>query len=227
MASSFSTAPTPWLSPPRRYRSCSLTWVQADRVHRLPDPAMRSPYRRPGEPDHQSADRRRRNDSQKSVCSSATGCSAAIGRPRFRLDASWLSILPITHPWAKLGLSLTIHRELLLPTTETDRWLSTRSAAPRSPTSESFRASLPETLESFLQPPLEGAVLHTYGSGNAPDRAELLAVLRAGERRAAWCLVNCTQCLEGTVKMSAYATGSALADVGVVSGQRHELQKRH
>ena len=74
-----------------------------------------------------------------------------------------------------------------------------------------------ETLHGFLQPPLEGAVLHTYGVGNAPDRPELLAVLRAASDRGV-VLVNCTQCLEGSVRMAEYATGSALRDAGVVSG---------
>ncbi len=80
-----------------------------------------------------------------------------------------------------------------------------------------FPGITPETLEGFLRPPLEGAVLHTYGSGNAPDRPELLAVLRRASDRGV-VLVNCTQCLEGSVCMASYATGSALAGAGVVSG---------
>ncbi len=113
------------------------------------------------------------------------------------------------------GVELTIHRQRFLP-------------APSGPVAfhdvggvqvadlRIFPGITPETLESFLKP-LEGAVLHTYGVGNAPDRPELLAILRRASERGV-VLVNCTQCLEGAVRMNAYATGSALAGAGVVSG---------
>lgn len=80
-----------------------------------------------------------------------------------------------------------------------------------------FPGITPEALHSFLGPPLQGAVLHTYGAGNAPDRRELLTVLRQASERGV-VLVNCTQCLEGSVNMADYATGNALRRVGVVSG---------
>jgi L-asparaginase len=73
------------------------------------------------------------------------------------------------------------------------------------------------TLGRLLEPPLEGAVLHTYGAGNAPDDLAFLAVLRGATERGV-VLVNCTQCLEGSVRMREYATGNALREAGVVSG---------
>lgn len=73
------------------------------------------------------------------------------------------------------------------------------------------------TLERLLAPPLQGAVLQTFGSGNAPDRHP--ALLRALERAttAGIPVVAVSQCLRGTVRPD-YAAGRALADVGVVSG---------
>jgi L-asparaginase len=69
-----------------------------------------------------------------------------------------------------------------------------------------------------LQPPLRGLVLEAYGVGNAPDRdGELLEVLREATARGL-VVVICTQCLRGTVDLGDYATGSALARAGVVSG---------
>ncbi|NXC17498.1 LPP60 lysophospholipase, partial [Corythaeola cristata] len=72
-------------------------------------------------------------------------------------------------------------------------------------------------VKAFLQPPIEGIVLETYGSGNAPNnREDLLEELKkAAERKVL--ILNCTQCLRGSVKM-VYATGQTLADVGVVPG---------
>lgn len=74
-----------------------------------------------------------------------------------------------------------------------------------------------QTLRRFLEGPLEGAVLHTFGTGNAPDDPELLAVLREATDRGV-VIVNCTQCLQGTVDMEGYATGNTLLEAGVISG---------
>uniref|UniRef100_A0A8C0EJE6 asparaginase n=1 Tax=Bubo bubo TaxID=30461 RepID=A0A8C0EJE6_BUBBB len=72
-------------------------------------------------------------------------------------------------------------------------------------------------VKAFLQPPIEGIVLETYGSGNAPNnREDLLEELKkAAERKVV--ILNCTQCLRGSVK-TVYATGQTLADVGVIPG---------
>lgn len=72
-------------------------------------------------------------------------------------------------------------------------------------------------LESCLAPPVRGAVLETFGTGNVPDnRPELLDVLRRARERGV-VLVNCTQCHRGSVDTS-YATSATLAEVGVVPG---------
>ncbi len=114
------------------------------------------------------------------------------------------------------GVELAVHREQLLPRPDGPLAFNEVGGAQVADL-RIFPGITPETLESFLRPPLEGAVLHTYGVGNAPDRPELLAVLRRASERGV-VLVNCTQCLEGSVRMNAYATGTALADAGVVSG---------
>ncbi|XP_063058970.1 60 kDa lysophospholipase-like isoform X2 [Engraulis encrasicolus] len=74
-----------------------------------------------------------------------------------------------------------------------------------------------ETVRAFLQPPMEGIVLETYGSGNAPDcRTDLLAEIKKATDRGV-VIINCTQCLRGSVVMS-YATGKALCDAGLIPG---------
>ncbi|MEM1202219.1 MAG: asparaginase [Acidobacteriota bacterium] len=74
-----------------------------------------------------------------------------------------------------------------------------------------------DILHRILDSPLQGLVLHTYGSGNAPDDPAFLDTLREACDRG-MVIVNCTQCLEGSVDMWGYATGRALLDAGVVSG---------
>jgi lysophospholipase len=72
-------------------------------------------------------------------------------------------------------------------------------------------------VEQVLGPPLRGAILETYGAGNAPDdQPELLRVLREASDRGV-VLVNTTQCHRGMVRPD-YAAGLALAEAGVVAG---------
>ncbi|XP_030575327.1 60 kDa lysophospholipase isoform X2 [Archocentrus centrarchus] len=73
------------------------------------------------------------------------------------------------------------------------------------------------TVKAFLQPPMEGVVLETYGSGNAPDnRPDLLEQLKKATD-AGVIIINCTQCLRGSVSTS-YATGKVLLEAGLIAG---------
>jgi len=72
------------------------------------------------------------------------------------------------------------------------------------------------TLKNTLQPPLRGAVLQTFGSGNAPTDPRLLEILQDAYDRGI-VLVNVTQCVSGAVEAH-YETGMALKQVGVVAG---------
>lgn len=75
-----------------------------------------------------------------------------------------------------------------------------------------------EIVRNFLQPPLEGVVIETYGVGNAPARnGRLLEVLAEAVARGV-VVVATTQCESGRVDLEDYATGAALAQVGVVGG---------
>ncbi len=53
--------------------------------------------------------------------------------------------------------------------------------------------------------------------GNAPEDLKLISAFKAANDRGV-VIVNCTQCLKGTVNMEDYATGVALAKAGVISG---------
>ncbi|XP_022330735.1 L-asparaginase-like isoform X2 [Crassostrea virginica] len=74
-----------------------------------------------------------------------------------------------------------------------------------------------QTVRGFLQPPMQGVVLQTYGAGNAPDnRPDLLNVLKEASNIGV-IIINITQCTRGCV-MTSYATGKALEDSGVICG---------
>ncbi|XP_060117567.1 60 kDa lysophospholipase-like [Heteronotia binoei] len=72
-------------------------------------------------------------------------------------------------------------------------------------------------VKAFLQSPVEGVVLETYGSGNAPNnRPDLLEEFKKATDRNV-VILNCTQCLRGSVSL-VYATGKTLMDAGVIPG---------
>jgi L-asparaginase len=80
-----------------------------------------------------------------------------------------------------------------------------------------FPGISPRFVENALSE-LNGVVLQAYGVGNGPDQDKaFLRVLREADQRGV-VIVDCTQCLQGNVNLAEYAAGSALADVGVVSG---------
>ncbi|WP_103026361.1 type I asparaginase [Salinibacter altiplanensis] len=74
------------------------------------------------------------------------------------------------------------------------------------------------SLKNVLAPPVQGVVLECFGAGNAPAQNEaFLDALRTATDRGV-VIVAVTQPLRGTADLDLYATGQALANVGVVSG---------
>jgi len=73
-------------------------------------------------------------------------------------------------------------------------------------------------MRNFLEPPLKGVVLRAFGVGNGPAKnPEFLAALSEAADRGV-VVVDCTQCLTGSVNLEDYASGAALSRAGVVSG---------
>ncbi|GFR72428.1 glutamyl-tRNA(Gln) amidotransferase subunit D, partial [Elysia marginata] len=63
-----------------------------------------------------------------------------------------------------------------------------------------------QTVRAFLQPPVQGVVLQTYGAGNAPNnRPDLLSLFKDAYNWGV-IIVNISQCTKGNVG-AAYATG--------------------
>lgn len=81
-----------------------------------------------------------------------------------------------------------------------------------------FPGISPELVRNILRPPLEGLVLEAYGVGNGPDHDQAFLSALADATARGVVIVDCTQCLEGTVNLHEYAAGSALARAGVLSG---------
>jgi L-asparaginase len=121
-------------------------------------------------------------------------------------------------PLGTVGIEIKINWDLVLPPPKSRKTLKVSAL------SESRVAGLRlfpgisvDIVKNFLQPPIRGLILETYGIGNAPEDRQLLATLKAAADRGV-IIVNCTQCLKGTVNMDDYATGTSLAKAGVISG---------
>lgn len=72
-------------------------------------------------------------------------------------------------------------------------------------------------IKAALQPPIEGVVLQTFGSGNIPSiRKDLMQELKLAAERGV-IIVNCTQCNVGSVA-GIYQTGAILSEIGILPG---------
>lgn len=80
-----------------------------------------------------------------------------------------------------------------------------------------------DVIRNMTTAPVRALIIKSFGVGNAPQRPELLKILRDASARGL-IIVNCTQCFKGTVNMQGYATGNALAQAGVISGYDMTLE---
>jgi L-asparaginase len=80
-----------------------------------------------------------------------------------------------------------------------------------------------DVIRNMTTTPVRALIIKSFGVGNAPQRPELLQILRDASNRGL-IIVNCTQCFKGKVDMQGYATGNALAQCGVISGYDMTLE---
>ncbi|MFI4919503.1 MAG: asparaginase [Legionellales bacterium] len=84
-----------------------------------------------------------------------------------------------------------------------------------------------DVLAYILNQPLRGLILETYGAGNAQNSdAQFLDLLSDACARGV-IIVNCTQCQQGRVEMSQYATGYTLKKAGLISGHDMTPEAAH
>ena len=69
----------------------------------------------------------------------------------------------------------------------------------------------------FRMPHLKAIVMKTFGSGNAPQKAWFINLIKEANERGV-VIVNITQCPSGSVEMERYETGRQLLEAGVISG---------
>jgi L-asparaginase len=121
-------------------------------------------------------------------------------------------------PLGNVGIDIDVNWDLVRAARGTKRISVPELTRPVVSALRLFPGISPELVRNVLRPPLQGLVLEAYGVGNGPDQDEaFIAALSEATARGV-VIVDCTQCLEGTVDLHEYATGSALARAGVLSG---------
>jgi L-asparaginase len=122
---------------------------------------------------------------------------------------------------ATLGIGVEIRQRYIKPISETDNLELDLREIQEPGVVGAFRlfpGMSAQILANALRAPLRGLILETYGSGNGPTSNKAFVRVLAEANQRGVVIVNCTQCLRGTVDQSKYATGAELAEVGVLSG---------
>jgi L-asparaginase len=121
-------------------------------------------------------------------------------------------------PLGTIGIGVDIEWHLVRRSNEAEKLRVEDVGSPVVSSLRLFPGISPDLVHNVLRPPLRGLVLEAYGVGNGPDQnSDFLSVLEEATALGV-VIVDCTQCLEGTVNLTEYAAGSALAGAGVISG---------
>lgn len=140
------------------------------------------------------------------------------GNRAVKVDATGLSAFdsPNYPPLALIGVDIEVYWDRILPMP--DDPLYVYDVSPQDVGAmRLFPGMSAQVVRNFLLQPLQGFIIETYGVGNAPQDPDFLAALKSATDRGV-VVVNCTQCLHGTVRMDKYQTGNNLQQAGVVSG---------
>ncbi len=119
-------------------------------------------------------------------------------------------------PLAKAGITLDVNEHLIRSPIGDNLKIQTQMD-PNIGVLWLFPGIQNEVIQNFLKSPLKGVVLLAYGVGNGPEDDQFLDVIKKATDNGI-VIVDCTQCMQGTVNLSDYATGSALSKAGVISG---------
>ncbi len=116
---------------------------------------------------------------------------------------------------AKVGINMAFKEHLFLPMPEGDLQVRTRFDT-RVAVLKLFPGIGEAVVRSVLSTPdLQGVVIETYGSGNAPTDQWFISALEEAIGRGI-IVMNVTQCKAGAVKMRQYAASCDMDRIGVV-----------
>ncbi|KAK7037940.1 asparaginase-domain-containing protein [Favolaschia claudopus] len=119
-------------------------------------------------------------------------------------------------PLVNVGIDIVVEWNNVIRQTTLRRFKAHQKMSPHVATLRLFPGIATDTIRAFISPPIKGVVLESFGSGNAPQRPDLLRALKEACDRGV-VIVAISQCMKGTVS-HAYEAGQELAAAGVVPG---------
>ncbi|KAI0374654.1 L-asparaginase [Pilatotrama ljubarskyi] len=119
-------------------------------------------------------------------------------------------------PLVNVGIDIVVNWQNVIRQTSLRRFHSHKHMSPHVATLRLFPGITGATIRAFVAPPTRGVVLETFGAGNAPQRADLVAALKEACDNGV-VIVAISQCAKGSVS-DAYETGRSLLQAGVVPG---------
>ncbi|RZC31919.1 Asparaginase domain containing protein [Asbolus verrucosus] len=123
---------------------------------------------------------------------------------------------PNYHTLAEVGIEIELNKLYIMRPNGTPFKVHTK-LNPNVSLLSFFPTITSSMLRAYLQQPLEGLVIQSYGCGNIPsNRKELIQVIKEAVDNGT-VIINITQCPQGTVCPS-YETGKTLENIGVISG---------
>ncbi len=122
-------------------------------------------------------------------------------------------------PLAVAGVEISYNIKHLLRTLENNHFTPHFNMNPSVIAITLFPGIKPQIVKNvFMDPEIEGIVLRTFGSGNAPKQEWLINSIKEANDKGK-IIVNITQCQRGLVEMERYQTGYQLFQAGVVNGK--------
>ena len=119
---------------------------------------------------------------------------------------------------ADVGISITYHEGAIRPRTTGTFHVQLLKEIPIG-VLKIFPGIQIELFESIMTEKLKGVVLETFGAGNIPSYNNALLPIIEKAYQSGTVIVVCSQCMQGTVSLGAYATSKALQDVDAVNGR--------
>lgn len=123
---------------------------------------------------------------------------------------------------ASIGTDVTWHKNLLLTKPKDNPPLTVHALNPFIIANARLMPGMPnELLKQLLKLELDGLILETYGSGNAPvEDDSFIALLKEAQKRKIP-IINVSQCYQSSPHLSTYQAGKKLLELGVIAG--HDL----
>lgn len=120
-------------------------------------------------------------------------------------------------PLATVGVAIEVNESIILRPDAIAKFQVNTTLNPNVAILRLFPNISLDVIRTFFSHPIEGVVIQSYGAGNMPTKRQGFFALLAEASARGVIIVNCTQCLRGSVHCL-YETSKLFVEAGVLSG---------